>query len=387
MSGIAGLFQMAGQLDPSLIERMTQIIAHRGPDGAEQWQNHTVALGHCSLITTPEAQWETLPLHSESCGLTVTCDVRLDNRAELLEQLHDELERLQVLAALEPEKIGDGALILAAYLCWGENCAAHLLGDFAFAIWDENQQHLFCARDHVGVKPFYYQHAPGERFVFGSEIKAIFQVPEVPRERSEKYIAEYLLFAFADHQSTAYAQVSRLPAAHTLTVSSREFRLQRYWDLREVPMQNNLSDAECDERFREILFEAVRCRMRGRAGEVGGFLSGGLDSSSLMCVAREVQRGQTPQGETPALLPVFSTIYDEVRECDEREWIHAVLDMGGLQPNWIHGEERSALMDLECIQWYVDEPLLAPNLCSGWVQYQRAGRTGRTRVAGWARRR
>ena len=141
-------------------------------------------------------------------------------------------------------------------------------------------------------------------------------------------------------------------------------------------MQPDISDAECDARFREVLFEAVRCRMRGRAGEVGGFLSGGLDSSSLMCVAREVQREKTPIGQTPALLPVFSTIYDEVPECDEREWINPVLAMGGLQPNWIHGEERSALMDVERIQWFVDEPLLAPNLCSGWVQYEKASEQG-----------
>ena len=341
MSGIAGFYPMAGQFDPSLIERMTKIMAHRGPDGDQCWQNNAIALGHCSLVTTPEAQWETLPLHSAACGLTLTCDARLDNRAELLVQLPDELERLQVLAEpLKLETIGDGALILAAYLCWGENCAAQLLGDFAFAIWDENKQHLFCARDHAGVKPFYYYHAPGERFVFGSEIKAIFQVDEVPRERSEKRIAEYLIFAFADHQSTFYTHVLRLPAAHTLTVSRTEFQLQRYWNLYDVPMQNNLSDVECDARFREILFEAVRCRMRGRKGEVGGFLSGGLDSSALMCVAREVQREQTPDGETPALLPVFSTIYDEVRECDEREWMQYVLDMDGLQPNWIQGEER-----------------------------------------------
>lgn len=376
MSGIAGFYQITGQLDSSLIERMTSIMAHRGPDGAAHWQNTDVALGHCSLITTPEAEHETLPLHSAACGLTLTCDARLDNRAELIAELSDELQRLQVLAGPLQHEIGDGALILASYLRWDTDCAAHLLGDFAFAIWDESREQLFCARDHVGAKPFYYYHAPGELFAFGSEIKALFELSDVPRVRSEKRIAEYLIFAFADYENTFYEQITRLPAAHTLTVSRDEFTVQRYWDLRDVPMQPNISDAECDARFREILFEAVRCRMRGRAGEVGGFLSGGLDSSSLMCVAREVQREKTPAGQTPALLPVFSTIYDEVPECDEREWINPVLAMGGLQPNWIHGEERSALMDVERIQWFVDEPLLAPNLCSSWVQYEKASEQG-----------
>ncbi len=377
MSGIAGFYELARPAEFGLIERMTKIMAHRGPDGDDHWQNNRVALGHCSLITTPEAQHETLPLHSAPCGLTLTCDARLDNRDELLAQLTDELERLQVLAEpLKAENVGDGALILAAYMRWGEGCAEQLLGDFAFAIWDENKQRLFCARDHVGVKPFYYHHAAGEHFVFASEIKAIFQMPQVSRARNEKRIAEYLLFAFSDHESTFYSQVRRLPAAHTLTVSRSEFRLQRYWNLSETPMQHGLSDAEADARFREILYEAVRCRLRGRAGEVGGFLSGGLDSSSLMCVAREVKREQTLAGEQSEPLPVFSTIYDEVPECDERQWINNVLDMGGLKPNWIKGESRSALMDLEEIQWFVDEPLLAPNLCSGWAQYQRASEQG-----------
>ena len=241
MSGIAGLYQITGQLDSSLIERMASIMAHRGPDGIAHWQNeasnHGIALGHCSLITTPEAENETLPLHSAACGLTLTCDARLDNRAELIAELSDELQRLQVLAEppqvlaapLQDEIVGDGALILASYLRWGEDCAAHLLGDFAFALWDENQQRLFCARDHVGAKPFYYHHAPGALFAFGSEIKAIFELPDVPRARSEKRIAEYLIFAFADYENTFYEEIMRLPAAHTLTVSRDAFKVQRYW--------------------------------------------------------------------------------------------------------------------------------------------------------------
>lgn len=390
MSGIIGIYSAGGDqgelqvLEPTL-KRMAAVLAHRGPDGQEFWaeaaQSAAVGLGHLALHTTPEAHAEPLPLRWPQKSLVLTSDARLDNRDELIALLRPQLEQMIGSAPWEP-LIGDSLLILAAYERWKGDCARHLLGDFAFAIWDGEAQELFCARDHVGVKPFYYVHKAqsderGEMFAFASEIKALLEVPGVARVVDEERIAKYLLVAFDSFEDTAFRGIRRLPPAHTLTLSARGLEIERYWDLKGVPMLRGLSDREYEQRFRDTLFEAVRCRMRAPEGvdgesTLGGFLSGGMDSSAVMCVARDIERERT----VPMSLPVFSAVFDKVPECDERPWIQAVLDGGGLKPHWIRGEERSPLMDLENVLWHTDEPVLGPNLCSAWTHYRPAREAG-----------
>lgn len=393
MSGIIGIYRASqglGELqvlEPTL-RRMAATLAHRGPDGAGFWAEEDaaegigVALGHLALHATPEAHTEMLPLvcpaEGNSKSLVLTCDARIDNRDELMAALGPELEQVLAAEAGGP-LVADSVLVLAAYKRWGRECARHLLGDFAFAIWDGGSGHLFCARDHAGVKPFYYFHGP-ELFAFASEIKALFEVPGVPRRADEERIAKYLMVAFDSFDDTAFEGIRRLPAAHTLTLSAGGLQIERYWDLKAVLMLRGLSDREYEHQFREVLFEAVRCRMRAPQGQpgkstLGGFLSGGLDSSAVMCVARCIEREEAEESE-PRELPVFSAIFEAVPECDERPFIQAVLDGGGLAPHWIRGEDRSPLMNLERVLWHTDEPVLGPNLCSAWTHYKPAREAG-----------
>ena len=125
---------------------MNDRLSHRGPDGSNTWCEGPVAFGHQMLMTTPESLNENLPFHDEKAGLAITADARIDNRKELSKHLDIE----------DNENLADSYFILKAYEKWGENCPEKLLGDFAFAIWDSNKEQLFCARDHMGVKPFYY---------------------------------------------------------------------------------------------------------------------------------------------------------------------------------------------------------------------------------------
>lgn len=394
MSGIIGIYRSGdNQREPQVLEpvlkSMAATLAHRGPDGRNFWAEEAVrdnmpdgvgiGLGHLALHATPEAHAEELPLRCEEKSLVLTNDARLDNRDELLPLLRPQLEQMLGATPSEP-LIGDSLLILAAYMRWKGDCARHLLGDFAFAIWDGEAQELFCARDHVGVKPFYYVHQArheaggAEMFAFASEIKALLEVPGVARRVDEERVAKYLLVAFDSFEDTAFEGIRRLPPAHTLSLSARGLEIERYWDLKGVPMLSGLSDGEYEQRFRETLFEAVRCRMRAPQGEdaLGGFLSGGLDSSAVMCVARAVERERSE----PTSLPVFSAVFDKVPACDERPWIQAVLAGGGLKPHWIRGEERSPLMNLESVLWHTDEPALGPNLCSAWTHYKPAREAG-----------
>src|SRR5262245_20600165 len=166
---------------------MVASVAHRGPDASGSWCQGAVGLGHRMLWTTPESLSEKLPLANQAGDLAITADARIDNRDELTAAL-----------GLPPHSgVTDSMLILLAYEHWGEHCPEKLLGDFAFAIWDGRKRVLFCARDHFGVKPFYYCHS-GRLFAFASEIKALLSLPEVPRRLNEVRVADYLVPIFDD---------------------------------------------------------------------------------------------------------------------------------------------------------------------------------------------
>lgn len=352
MSAIAGIYYLDEQkVERADLTRMVDILAHRGPDGSNIWNEECIGLGHRMLWTTPESLLEKLPLVNQSSDLAITADARIDNRDELIAVLN--------LIERPAEKITDSELILAAYEKWGESCPEQLLGDFVFAIWDRRKQVLFCARDHFGVKPFYY-YLSGRAFVFASEIKAILCLPEVPRRLNEVKVGDYLTSNFDDTAITFYQEVLRLPPAHSMTVSKEGTQIKSYWSLdpnRELKLG---SDEEYAEEFRKIFTEAVSCRLRS-AFPVGSLLSGGLDSSSVTCVARKllVQNGGQP-------LPTFSMIFDKLTQCDERSFINTVLAQGHLEPHYIHGDQGTPLTHINSILWHEDEPFFAPGLSTTW---------------------
>ncbi len=363
MSGIVGIYYLNQEpIDRENIGQMLDILAHRGPDGADIWCQGSVGLGHRMLWTTPESLLEKLPLVNDSRDLVITADARIDNREELIVALE--------LNHRPAEKITDSQLILAAYEKWGEQCPEKLLGDFAFAIWDQHKQILFCARDHVGVKPFYYYHQSGQGFIFASEIKALFCLPFVPKRLNEVRMADYVVLMMEDKVITTYDEILRLPPAHTMVVSQSGIELNCYWSLdpnRELILD---SDEAYAEAFRDIFTEAVRCRLRS-AFPVGSHLSGGLDSSSITCVARKL----LAEAEDTQLHS-FSNIFDKVTECDERPFINAVLEQGGLIPHYVHADQFGPLSDVDDIWQYEDEALLGPSHHYPWRLSQAAQEAG-----------
>lgn len=354
MSAIVGFLGLDGRpCAESDLQRMVDAVAHRGPDGQQTWREDRVGLGHCMLHTTPESLTERLPLHRGS--LAITADARLDNREELLRALRPDLRQV--------DGISDSELILAAYRRWGPNCPQRLLGDFAFVIWDAEKHEIFCARDHFGVRPFYYFHESGKRFVFGSEIKAIFALRDVPRRLNEAKMADYLFASFEDKQRTFYLDIHRLPPASTMRVTDGGVQIEQYWSLdpeREVRLK---SDEEYAQAYREHFVEAVNCRLRS-AFPVGSMLSGGLDSSSIACVANELLGSRNASD-----LHTYSIVFDRVTRSDERQYIDQVLAARRFVPHMIDGDAVTPLDDLERVLWHQDEPFNAPNFSlsrSGW---------------------
>lgn len=362
MSGITGIYHLDGRPVARMsLDRMVESLVHRGGDGAGAWIEGAVGLGHRMLWTTPESIGERLPLVSRDSGLAITADARIDNRDELIG-----------LLGLGLEQIGDSRLILTAYEKWGENCATYLLGDFAFAIWDSRKRALFCCRDHFGVKPFYY-YLSESLFAFATEIKTLVELPEVPCLLNETMLAEHLSGAFSDRQITFYQGILRLPPGHTLTVCKEFTQTRSYWSLdasREIKLGSNDEYAEA---FRELFAKAVNCRLRS-AFPIGSMLSGGLDSSSITVMA------QSLSGEKDGpRLRTFSAVFDEIKQCDEREYINTVLAKNVFDHHYVRGDEFGPLTDLDRVLWHEDKPVFAPNIFLHWELYRAASAQG-TRV-------
>jgi len=351
MSGIVGIYYLDGRpVERETLGRMVDILAHRGPDGADVWCEGSVGLGHRMLWTTHESLLEKLPLVDRTGDLVLTADARIDNRDELISALS--------LNDRPAEKITDSQLILAAYEKWGEQCPEKLIGDFAFVIWDGRKQVLFCARDHMGVKPFYYYYQPGKFFAFASEIKGLLCLPEVPRKVNEAKVAIYLcqLSGFAQLKSdTFYQDILRLPPAHWMELSERGLEFGSYWDLdaeAKKIQQQFKSDSEYVEAFRERFTEAIACRLRS-AYPVVSTLSGGLDSSSVSCVARNLLRQQNPQAE---LLTVYADC--GVPSTDEKDYVNTVLAQGGFKHSI--ATVRNPIGSAQTVTPWIDQPVQMP---------------------------
>lgn len=346
MSGIAGIYTLNNR--PILREELTAFIkalSHRGTDRSALSQDGNIGFIHCMLQTTEESLEEHLPFTDPATGILITADARLDNRQELLAEL-------DVSRSREPP-IPDSHLILEAYKKWGEGCAGRLIGDFAFAIWDPKTRQIFCARDHMGVKPFYYFHSKNV-FIFGSEIKAILQHKGVSPRVNEQRVLDYLVFYNSDSSSTFYQDVRRLPARHTLLVSASTIREKPYWDFTPEKEIRFKRDEDYAEAFLEQFERAVACRLRS-AFPIGSFLSGGLDSSSIACVASTILQ-RNGSGPLTTFSEVFDSLPAEVSvRSDERRYMDAVIRQCGAEAHFVHFSEHGPLRNVDLGNF--DEPM------------------------------
>lgn len=366
MSAICGLLHLDGTLAPpshDAIAAMSAALAHRGPHGDGSWVDERAALAHRMLHTTAESLTEVQPVVRQREGLTLVADARIDNRDELT----------TILGIPRDARPSDSELIAAAYLRWGPECVHRLVGDFSFAVWNARYQTLFCARDPMGVKPLYFARS-GRTFAFASEIKALFTIPAIDTAIDAEQVALFLGWSQDDPSRTIYRHVMRVPAGHTLLVSRDRFAVRRYWNPESAGDVRFSTDAEYAEAFRDRFEAAVSARLRS-AYPVGATLSGGLDSSSVVCMSRQLR------GESAPPLHTFSVVFpslpqNELNLIDEREYVDAVVRGGRLQPHFIRGDALNPLRDVRRILWHVDEPYAAPNLYLHWGIYETASNSG-----------
>ena len=366
MSWIAGAVRFdGGLLAEEDAERMMAPMRHVPPETEGTWSDGTAAVGHHGLHTTPESAHEHFPL---VCGpLALVADARVDNRVELLGRLGPRLRALGLVRDGRP--VTDADLILAAYAEWGEGSAEHLIGDFAFAVWDAERRSLFCARDPFGVRPLYVHHGGG-RIVVASEPRGLFAAG-VSDAVDDRLVGELTREGnVTSPDRTLFREVRLLPHGHAVTASAAGLREWAHYTVRPSAAPPPLTDEAAEERFAELFREAVRCRTRGDA-RLGAQLSGGLDSSAVACVARDLRAGRG--GDR---IDTFTLAFDLFPRIDERAFADAVLETGGFRPHTVDTTPLGPLSNLADLYDAIDNGPAVGTQHYIWAMCKAAGEVG-----------
>ena len=328
MSGLCGVVRWdGGSAETEHVERMVEACRWRGPDGVSVHVEGQLGVGYLSQHVTPESVREVQPLVAGD--VVVVADARIDNRKELGGWL-----------GVEAVERTDVELILEAYRAWGVECAARLVGDFAFVVWDGARQRLFGARDALGMRSLVYRTEAG-RTLFSTEVKQILSVPGVPARIYEPAVGVYLSGPYMPPEWTFYEGIERLAPAHALVVEGGEKRVWRYWDVDSGKRIRYRREEDYAEHFLEVFREAVRARLRS-VHPVGLLLSGGVDSGSVAAVAGSLVK--SGEAECPEFR-AYSFAFDELVECDERAVSGPLAEHWGIPVTDVPADELWPLKD------------------------------------------
>jgi asparagine synthase (glutamine-hydrolysing) len=280
MCGIAGIFHLetAKPVDPERVRRMADAIAHRGPDGSGVWTAPGVGLGHRRLSIIDLAG-SAQPMLSPDENLAVTFNGEIYNFQELRRELQ--------IAGFQFRTDGDTEVILQGWRHWGVDCVKHFHGMFAFAIYDASTKQLFLARDRLGVKPLHYAQLPDGSIIFGSELKALLVHPALRREADLAAVDEYMAFGYIPDHACLLRGVKKLAAGHYMLLQQGRPLPQsvEYWDV-DFSQRVKGGQAELEEELLRLMRQAVASRMISDV-PLGAFLSGGVDSSSVVALMAE----------------------------------------------------------------------------------------------------
>jgi asparagine synthase (glutamine-hydrolysing) len=346
MCGIAGFISL--EPDPpreSTLRRMTSVLNHRGPDGDGHFIDGFAALGHrrLSIIDLGGGRQ---PMFNEDENLAIVYNGEIYNHASLRPELEKAGHRYRSHC--------DTETILHAWEQWGESSVERYRGMFAFAIWDRERRSLFCARDRLGIKPFYY-FFNGKIFAFASEIKALLEHPAISADFDVENLPEYLTFGYTAGEITLFRGVRKLMPGHTLRISIERFSpvVRQYWDMPLTQAADHMSEPEKIAELRRRLEETVRLRLMSDV-PLGMFLSGGVDSSAIAAIMRRMVDGP---------VKTFSVGYGE-RQYSELEYAREVASRIGTD----HHEVTVGMDDffgaLPSLIWHEDEPIAWPSSVS-----------------------
>lgn len=361
MCGIAGIVTVSGTPESmhGSVLKMMDAIRHRGPDGEGVWLDpaRPVALGHRRLaIIDPEHGKQ--PMTTEDGRYTIVFNGAIYNYLEL---------RRELIGRGHPlHSYSDTEVLLYAFHEWGERCVDRLLGMFAFAIWDRAEQRLFCARDRIGIKPFYY-HFDGRKLSFASEIKALFADGSLKAESNTNGLQDYLTFQFCLDEKTLFKGVQKLEPGYVLNGwfegDQLKVKTRQYWDL-QFDIDESHDERYFVDNLAALIEDSVRMHLRSDV-PLGAHLSGGLDSSAVVCLASRMLGGEQ--------LKTFTGAFREGPQFDETGHAKAVSSFAGTDYNEIYIPGNELADVLPKLMHYMDEPLAGPGVIPQYYVSRLAG--------------
>ena len=367
MCGIAGIVYVDGRpVDPMLLRRMTEVLTHRGPDDGGYLIEDGIGLGHRRLSIIDLSSAGHQPMSNEDGSVWITYNGEVYTYPELTAELKAKGHVFRSRT--------DTEAVLHAYEEYGVDCLSKFNGMFAFAIWDRRRRRLFCARDRFGIKPFHY-FWDGHSFRFASEIKAVLQDKEIERSPNDRQILEFLAVEGLNRsEETFFKGIYTLPPAHYLTLRNGRMQIRRYWEIQPDHPDDFAADEREDrlwaEAFRHLFEDAVRLRLRSDV-PVGTCLSGGLDSSSIVCVANRLLSGDGRQ-------KTFSACFEDPAY-DERPFAQEVLRCTGAEGHVVFPGGEDFLEEMRRLIWHQEEPLGGASVYAQW-HVMRLAREGEVKV-------
>jgi asparagine synthase (glutamine-hydrolysing) len=359
MCGLCGVVALGRPPETETVRAMAGALDHRGPDGDGEFSDEGVAFGFRRLAIIDLSDAAMQPFASDDGALRLVHNGEIYNYVELRRELQGRGHSFRTQS--------DTEVIVRAYEEWGDDCVRRFNGMWALALWDGRRRRLLCSRDRFGVKPFYYRWDDG-RLEFASELKAFDSLePHLPAVR------DYLEQGYVDHtDETFFAGIRKLPPAHSLVVDERGLRLARYWSLepREEP-------TDATEEVRELFLDAVRLRLRSDV-PVGTCLSGGIDSSAIVCAVDHLLRTEAENARPVGDRQRTFTAFFEERGFDERPYAEAVVDRTRSQPHWITFGSRELVDVLPSIVRTQDEPFGSTSIVAQWFVMRAAKEAGLT---------
>ncbi len=351
MCGIAGFIDTSSGGDSGpVLERMTAALRHRGLDDSGLYADRDAALGHRRLSII-DLSGGHQPMSNEDGSLWIVYNGEIFNHADLRPGLERAGHRYKTRS--------DTEMILHAYEEYGPACLGHFRGMFAFAIWDRNSRQLFCARDRLGIKPFYY-FWNGRLFAFASEIKALFEHPAISPALEETLLPEHLAFGYSCGDTTLFSGIRKLMPGHHVTLAFERggrarLDVRRYWDI--PPAAEAAEEQRDDESWirecRTRLEETVRMRLMSDV-PLGTFLSGGVDSSAITALVKQMSGGR---------VETFSVGYAEAAY-SELAWARDAASHLGTDHHEVVVGMRDFFDALPRLVWHEDEPIAWPSSVS-----------------------
>ncbi len=370
MCGIAGILSSSPSLvNTERLKKMTNALAHRGPDGEGHWINSSgnIALGHRRLSIIDLSDAGAQPMHFLN-RYAIIHNGEIYNYPELKEELKKQGYNFFTKT--------DTEVIAAAYHCWQSACVDHFDGMFAFAIWDEETKTVFGARDRFGEKPFYY-YFDNNQFVFASEMKALWAAG-IDRKPNLKMLFNYITIGYTDNplkpEETFFENIYKLPPATSFTfdAATHVLDIETYWDIELNTVNKNISDEEAIQKFNSLFQTSVKIRLRSDVA-IGTSLSGGLDSSGVIATACSFTAHLPITIGTP--LTSFTAIFPGF-EKDESVFAQQVSEKFNLQHFTIPVNANDLINDFEKLSFHQEEPVTSASVLAQYKVYELAKKNG-----------